>query len=72
MVAVFAVFATLSSIEFKQMGVGLAVAVLLDVTLVRGIALPAAITLLGEKGWRVPRLRARPRVSEGDRVKVPA
>ena len=72
MVAIFAVFATLRLLDMKQMGVGLAVAVLLDVTLVRGIALPAAITLLGEKGWRVPRLRARPRVAEDDRVKVAA
>ena len=55
MVAIFAVFATLRLLDMKQMGVGLAVAVLLDVTLVRGLALPAAITLLGERGWRVPR-----------------
>ena len=40
MVAVFAIFATLSSLEFKQMGVGLAVAVLIDATLVRAVLLP--------------------------------
>ena len=45
----------------KQMGFGLAAAVLLDVTLVRGVALPAAITLLGERGWRVQRPRRAPR-----------
>jgi uncharacterized membrane protein YdfJ with MMPL/SSD domain len=69
MVAVFAIFATLSFIDFKQMGVGLAVAVLLDVTLVRGVALPAAITLLGERGWRVPRPGQRRRPAP---VEVPA
>jgi RND superfamily putative drug exporter len=69
MVAIFAVFATLRLLDMKQMGVGLAVAVLLDVTLVRGVALPAAITLLGERGWKVPRpgVASRP-----VRVKVPA
>ena len=73
MVAIFAVFATLRLLDMKQMGFGLAVAVLLDVTLVRGVALPAAITLLGEKGWRVPRLRApRPQPIADDRVEVPA
>jgi RND superfamily putative drug exporter len=69
MVAIFAVFATLRLLDMKQMGVGLAVAVLLDVTLVRGVALPAAITLLGERGWRVPRPGQRRRPAP---VKVPA
>jgi uncharacterized membrane protein YdfJ with MMPL/SSD domain len=59
MVAIFAVFATLRLLDMKQMGVGLAAAVLLDVTIVRGVALPAAITLLGERGWKVPRPRER-------------
>jgi RND superfamily putative drug exporter len=59
MVAIFAVFATLRLLDMKQMGFGLAAAVLLDVTLVRGVALPAAIALLGDRGWRVrPRRRA--------------
>jgi RND superfamily putative drug exporter len=52
MVAVFAVFALLPTLDFKEMGVGLSVAILLDATIVRGIALPAAITLIGER-WRV-------------------
>jgi uncharacterized membrane protein YdfJ with MMPL/SSD domain len=69
MVAIFAVFATLRLLDMKQMGVGLAAAVLLDVTIVRGLALPAAITLLGERGWRVKRPPA-PRPES--RVKVPA
>ncbi|MBE2316698.1 MMPL family transporter [Solirubrobacter sp. CPCC 204708] len=55
MVAVFAIFATLSMIEFKQMGVGLAVAILLDATLVRAVLLPAAMKLLGERNWYLPR-----------------
>ena len=50
MVAVFAIFATLPLLEMKQIGVGLAVGVLLDATIVRGVALPAAVTLLGERG----------------------
>ena len=43
MVAVFAIFATLRLLEMKELGVGLAVAVLLDATIVRGVALPAAV-----------------------------
>jgi uncharacterized membrane protein YdfJ with MMPL/SSD domain len=54
MVAVFSIFGTLSALEFKQMGVGLAVAVLLDATLVRAVLLPAAMTLLGERNWYLP------------------
>jgi uncharacterized membrane protein YdfJ with MMPL/SSD domain len=64
MVAVFAVFATLSTVEFKQMGVGLAVAVLIDATIIRGVLLPAAMKLLGEWNWYLPRrLHWLPRVS---------
>jgi uncharacterized membrane protein YdfJ with MMPL/SSD domain len=55
MVAVFAVFATLSSLEFKQMGVGLAAAVLIDATLVRGVLLPATMKLLGNWNWYLPK-----------------
>lgn len=54
MVAVFSIFATLDVITFKQLGVGLAAAVLIDATLVRGVALPAVVALLGERGWRMP------------------
>jgi RND superfamily putative drug exporter len=64
MVAVFAIFGTLSALEFKQMGVGLAVAVLLDATLVRAVLLPAAMTLLGEANWYLPkRLSWLPRLA---------
>jgi len=64
MVAVFSIFGSLSMIEFKQMGVGLAVAVLLDATIVRGVLLPATMKLLGEWNWYLPkRLHWIPRVS---------
>lgn len=54
MVAVFAVFGTLSSLEMKQLGVGLAAAVLLDATLVRGIVLPGVLALLGDRAHSGP------------------
>ena len=55
MVAVFAIFATLSMLEFKQMGVGLAAAILIDATIVRAVLLPATMKLLGERNWWLPR-----------------
>jgi RND superfamily putative drug exporter len=55
MVAVFSIFATLSAVEFKQMGVGLAVAILIDATIVRAVLLPATMKLLGEANWYLPR-----------------
>ena len=54
MIGVFAVFGTLSVLEMKQLGVGLAVAVLLDATVVRGVLLPATLALLGERAHRGP------------------
>jgi uncharacterized membrane protein YdfJ with MMPL/SSD domain len=54
MVAVFAIFATLSTLEMKQMGVGLAVAVLIDATVIRGVLLPASMKLLGRWNWYLP------------------
>jgi uncharacterized membrane protein YdfJ with MMPL/SSD domain len=54
MVAVFGIFATLSFIDMKQFGVGLAAAVLIDATLVRGVLLPAAMKLLGDWNWYLP------------------
>jgi uncharacterized membrane protein YdfJ with MMPL/SSD domain len=54
MVAVFAIFATLSMLEFKQMGVGLAAAILIDATIVRAVLLPATMKLLGERNWWLP------------------
>jgi RND superfamily putative drug exporter len=55
MVAVFSIFATLSLIELKMIGVGLASAVLIDATIVRGILVPAALAQLGERSWYFPR-----------------
>jgi RND superfamily putative drug exporter len=55
MVAVFAIFGTLRIIEFKQMGVGLAAAILIDATVIRGVLLPATLALLGERAWYMPR-----------------
>ena len=54
MVGVFAVFATLSMLMFKQFGVGLATAILLDATIVRGVLLPATMKLLGDWNWYLP------------------
>jgi RND superfamily putative drug exporter len=54
MVAVFAIFATLRSIDMKQLGVGLAAAVLIDATLVRAVLLPATMKLLGDWNWYLP------------------
>ena len=51
MVAVFSIFATLSLIEFKMFGVAMAVAVLIDATVVRGVLLPAGLALLGDRAW---------------------
>jgi RND superfamily putative drug exporter len=62
MIAVFSVFATLPLLEFKQLGVGLAAAIAIDATIVRGLALPATLTLLGDRGLapaRAYRGRAR-------------
>jgi uncharacterized membrane protein YdfJ with MMPL/SSD domain len=55
MVFVFAVFGTLSMLFFKQFGVGLAVAVLLDATIVRAVLLPATMKLLGDRNWYLPK-----------------
>ena len=59
MVAVFAIFATLGMIDFKMMGVGLAIAVLLDATVVRIVLLPALMLLLGDRVWWLPKPLAR-------------
>lgn len=55
MVAVFSIFATLSAVVFKQLGVGLAIAVLIDATIVRAVLLPSVMTMLGERNWYLPR-----------------
>jgi uncharacterized membrane protein YdfJ with MMPL/SSD domain len=67
MVAVFAVFIALSMLFFKQFGVGLAAAILIDATIVRGVLLPASMKLLGEWNWYVPSwLQWLPRFGEAD------
>jgi putative drug exporter of the RND superfamily len=55
MVAVFSILATLSIIQLQMLGIGLAAAVLIDATIVRGILLPAALAMLGERSWYLPR-----------------
>jgi uncharacterized membrane protein YdfJ with MMPL/SSD domain len=54
MVAVFSVFAALSLLFFKQFGVGLATAILIDATIIRAVLLPATMKLLGDWNWYLP------------------
>jgi len=54
MIGAFSMFAFLSTIDMKQMGIGLALAIAIDATIVRGVMLPAALRLLGERAWREP------------------
>ena len=54
MFAVFSIFGSLSSLDVKQAGVGLAAAVLIDATIVRAVLLPASMKLLGEWNWYLP------------------
>jgi RND superfamily putative drug exporter len=62
MVCVFASFATVPLVSFKQLGIGLAIAIALDATIVRTVALPALLTLLGDRGLRpAHRPRREPR-----------
>jgi uncharacterized membrane protein YdfJ with MMPL/SSD domain len=55
MVGAFGIFATLPLVDMKQLGVGLAAAVLIDATIVRAVLLPASMKLLGEWNWYLPR-----------------
>jgi RND superfamily putative drug exporter len=55
MVAVFAGFASGQLVMFQQMGFGLAVAVLIDATIVRSVLVPASMKLLGNRNWYLPR-----------------
>src|SRR6266516_594964 len=73
MVAVFSIFATLSMLIFKQFGVGLAAAILIDATLVRAVLLPATMKLLGEPNWYLPGwLQWLPRLEPEEPSTVPA
>ena len=73
MVAAFSVFATLTPLDFKQMGVGLAAAILLDATVVRAVLLPSAMAVLGERNWWLPRaLQWLPEPEPEEPVRRPA
>ncbi|MEH1130185.1 MMPL family transporter [Micromonospora sp. CPCC 206061] len=72
MVAVFSIFATLSTIDMKQLGIGLAAAILLDATIIRAVVLPSAMTLLGKANWWAPKfLRERPAPRHADTSEEP-
>ena len=71
MVAVFSILATLPIVDTKTLGVGLAAAVLIDATVVRGILLPAAMALLGERCWYLPRWLRWLRWLPGRRLDAP-
>ena len=64
MVSVFAIFATLSMMEMKMMGVGLSAAILLDATIIRLVMLPAILVLLGDRAW----WPSRPQPEPGEQV----
>ncbi len=69
MVGVFAIFATLSMLMLKQFGVGLAVAILIDATIVRGVLLPASMKLLGDWNWYLPKwLEWLPHFEHGEKL----
>ena len=73
MIAVFGVFATLTGLDMKQLGVGLATAILIDATIVRAVLLPSAMALLGDRNWYLPRnLSWLPRISHGQPALEPA
>ena len=75
MVAVFSVFGTLDMTSMKQMGIGLALAVLIDATIIRAVLLPSVMAMLGEANWYLPRgLRWLPDLSHGatEQAPVPA
>src|SRR5213082_2018367 len=55
MVGVFAVFALMPILDMKEMGIGLAAAVLIDATIVRAVLLPATMKLLGDWNWYLPK-----------------
>jgi uncharacterized membrane protein YdfJ with MMPL/SSD domain len=59
-VAVFAGFALADLLPVKQLGVGLALAVFLDATVVRGVLVPAAMAVMGRGNWWWPQFKSRP------------
>jgi len=72
MVGAFAIFATMPILDMKEMGIGLAAAVLIDATIIRAVLLPASMTLLGDWNWYLPRwLEWLPRLEHGVDVEPP-
>ena len=76
MVGVFAVFALMPILDMKEMGIGLAVAVLIDATIIRAVLLPASMKLLGDWNWYLPSWlewlpRLEPGTDEAPRVEAP-
>jgi putative drug exporter of the RND superfamily len=55
MVGVLSIFGTLSQLDVREAGVGLATAILIDATIVRAVLLPASMKLLGKWNWYLPR-----------------
>jgi uncharacterized membrane protein YdfJ with MMPL/SSD domain len=73
MVGVFAIFATLPILDMKEMGIGLAAAVLIDATIVRAVLLPATMKLLGDWNWYLPKwLEWLPRLEHEAPAPAPA
>jgi uncharacterized membrane protein YdfJ with MMPL/SSD domain len=73
MVGAFAVFALMPILDMKEMGVGLAAAVLIDATIVRAVLLPATMKLLGDANWYLPKwLEWLPRLDHEPAVKEKA
>jgi uncharacterized membrane protein YdfJ with MMPL/SSD domain len=69
MVGVFAIFGTLQAMIYKQFGVGLASAILIDATIVRAVLLPASMKLLGDWNWYLPKwLEWLPHFEHGEKV----
>jgi uncharacterized membrane protein YdfJ with MMPL/SSD domain len=72
MVGVFSIFATLPIVDMKEMGIGLAAAVLIDATIVRALLLPATMKLLGDWNWYLPRwLEWLPKLEHGEPLQTP-
>jgi RND superfamily putative drug exporter len=69
MVGVFSIFGVLQAMIFKQFGVGLASAILIDATIVRAILLPATMKLLGDWNWYLPKwLEWMPHFEHGEKL----
>jgi RND superfamily putative drug exporter len=71
MVAVFGTWTTVGEVALKELGFGLATAVLLDATVVRGVLLPAVMSLLGERNWYMPRWLRRIPSNKRNEVRPP-